>query len=436
MYVLEQLTQAKLTLAQAAQHLGLCQRHVLRLKAAFAQDGAATLAHKSRGRPCPRATPQGQKEQIVALAQSDYKGASLAHLAELLAHNQQISVSAKTLGRILAQASVPRAGAASKRPRPAHKSRERRPQEGLLVQIDASPFNWLEGRGPQMSLHGAIDDATGKVLGLSFRPTEDTLGYLHVLWQMVTGFGLPTSFYSDRHTLFFSPKTDGLTIQEELAGKQVPLTQIGRVLEALRINHIPARSPQAKGRVERLWQTLQARLTLELRLASVCTLEAANAFLPDFLARFNARFALEASDPTLAWRPAPAAAPLETIICLRHERKATRGSTFSFEGTLFQLRDQKGAIAALVARRAVQVLLHLDGSRSALYEGSRYALSPLQQTPRAAEAAAQAAPLVRAAEPKASRVQPAADHPWRRSWSTKQRQKEAAAIQAAARANR
>jgi len=107
------------------------------------------------------------------------------------------------------------------------------PREGMLAQIDASPFNWLEERGPKLNLHGSIDDATGKILGLHFEPEECLLGYMHVLWQMAENGTLARQFYSDRHTIFFSPKKDTLTIEEELAGMTEARTQFGRMLEEL-----------------------------------------------------------------------------------------------------------------------------------------------------------------------------------------------------------
>ena len=127
--------------------------------------------------------------------------------------------------------------------------------------MDASPFKWIEERGPKFDLHGAIDDATGRIFGLYFRPNEDLRGYLEVMNYMSNHFGIPRAIYTDGHAIFFSPKKDKLTIEEELAGKQVALTQLGRVIDELGIIHIHARSPQAKGRIERLWNTLPVSYT-------------------------------------------------------------------------------------------------------------------------------------------------------------------------------
>jgi len=172
----------------------------------------------------------------------------------------------------------------------------------MLLQIDGSPFDWLEGRGPRAVLIGAIDDASGKIVFLLFRPSEDQIGYLWLLRSVALGHGLPMSFYHDRHTILRSPKQP--TLEEQLAG-QPPMSQIQRVMAELGIESIPAYSPQAKGRIERLWGTLQDRLTKELRLAGMTTLEAANAWLPGFIERDNARFAKAPQDPHSAWVPLP-----------------------------------------------------------------------------------------------------------------------------------
>src|SRR5437899_2119294 len=174
---------------------------------------------------------------------------------------------------------------------------------GQLVQLDASPFPWLEDRGPTAALHGLIDDATSIPLALWFRPTEDLHGYTTVLGQTCRQYGVPVTLYGDRLSLF--QRNDRYwTLAEELRGHQDP-THFGRMLQALGIGFIAAQSPQAKGRIERLWGTLQDRLVSELRLRALHTLEQANAFLPEFLPAFIQRFARAAAEPTPPWRPAP-----------------------------------------------------------------------------------------------------------------------------------
>jgi hypothetical protein len=204
----------------------------------------------------------------------------------------------------------------------------------MLLQIDGSPFDWLEGRGPNATLIGAIDDATGKVLFLHFRPTEDQIGYLLLLRSIAQGFGLPMSIYHDRHTILRSPKEP--TVEEQLAG-HTPMSQIQRILAELGIEDISAYSPQAKGRIERLWATLQDRLTKELRLAGITTLEGANAFLPSFMQRYNARFAKAPQDAHNAWVPLPADLDIAYYFSVRETRTVRADHCISFAGQLLQL---------------------------------------------------------------------------------------------------
>lgn len=410
-YVMEQVMQGKITVRQAAEVLGLSERQIKRLKAGIKEKGLAALAHGNRGHKPRHTIPDDVKAQIVELATEKYYDATYQHMAELLEEHDGICVSAKTIARILTEVGITNRHThkAARRRR----SRDRLPQAGMLVQIDASPFAWLEDRGPAMSLHGAIDDATGMVLGLYFRPEEDTLGYMHVLKQIIIKHGVPRSLYSDSHTIFFSPKRNKLSIEEELAGKKVNLTQFGRALEQLNIGHIRALSPQAKGRVERLWGTLQNRLVIELRLGNVCTLEEANEFLVSFIDRFNQRFAVAAAEPESAFTTAPDKEMLESIICFREERKASKGSSISFKRTTYQLVDSGGSVVLLKPRSTVYVLRYLDGSLGAMYGDKCFALRPLAglekttpSQPSAEESRAKKQPL--------KRHKPSPEHPWRK----------------------
>jgi transposase len=413
-FVLQQLIHGKTTAELAAAMLGLTKRQVFRLKKEFQKQGVAALTHKNRGKKPHNAVSPDVRKRIIDLAQGDYSKASCQHMAELLARREEIVLSPKTIGRILKEAKI--ANFHAHRAACRRRSRERRAQEGMLSQCDASPFAWLEGRGPEMSLHGCIDDATSKVQGLYFRLHEDTIGYLKMLEQGVTIFGVPQALYSDRHTIFFSPKTDKLSIEEELAGVEVRLTQFGEAIQGLKIQHIPARSPQAKGRAERLWGTLQHRLMIEMRLEGISTIEEANAFLPKFIKRFNKQFAVDAREAQTAYQPAPSRKELDQILCLRHERVAGQGSTISFENQRYFLLDKKRKVVALRPGGKVTVLKHLDGSQNALYRGHIYALKALMQSkPKPA------APPVQQTEKKFARpiVKPAASHPWKKAFSLK-----------------
>jgi len=263
-----------------------------------------------------------------------------------------------------------------------------------------------------MSLHGIIDDATGAILGLYFRPQEDIIGYLHVFRQVLENNGIPLCLYSDRHTMFFSPKMDKLTIEEQLQGKRVNLTQIGRILDELQITHIPAHSPQAKGRIERAWETLQGRLPIEMRLAGINTIEQANEFLLRYIPRYNARFAVPAADETPAFRALTPEMNLDVILSIRESRQALGGSLISYHGTKFRLLDAYGHVVGLARKDPVSVLTHMDGSISALYKGKCYSLAEFNSTPAVEDSASTAA---KESKPPRMPWKPPDDHPWKRA---------------------
>lgn len=281
----------------------------------------------------------------------------------MLARDEGLCLPRSTLRRLLLregirQAPAPRAEVKRQR-------RERRSQEGALLQIDGSPHDWLEGRGPRLALVAAIDDATGKLVFIRFRPSEDQAGYLLMLRSLAETRGLPEALYHDRHTILRSPKEP--SIEDELAGKR-PMSQVQAILERLGIRGIPALSPQAKGRVERLWRTLQDRLTKELRLASVSTLEGANEFLPRFVPGFDSRFSVEARDPLPAWRPLPAGFDYDYHFSAREERVVKRDHTLQWLGRCLQLTPAKGE-ASLAGRR---VAVHTTPEGAVLvYAGER-----------------------------------------------------------------
>jgi transposase len=402
---MERVLAGTVTIVQAASVLGLCERQVKRLKGGMLKEGIAFLAHKNRGLKPKHALSQQCRDEIISNALGDYRGASCEQMSELLTQRQGISVSSRTIRRLLVQSGI--LNKHSHKVARRRRTRDRMPKEGMLVQCDASPFDWLEDRGPRMSLHGIIDDATGKVLGLYFRMEEDTIGYMQMLKQMLMNYGVPDSLYSDRHTIFFSPKMGNLSIEEELAGKTVNLTQFGRALKELQITHIPAHSPQAKGRVERLWGTLQSRLVIELRLAGVCDMDGANAFLPPFLPRFNERFSVVPADPDSAFRPIPSRRVLSHVVCFKEERRASNGSTISFSGSTYRLIDRWGEDVLLYPRSKVIVLTQLDGSISALYRDKPYSLEACCRQPKVSE---KQVPVEK--EP-VKPVKPSKDNPWR-----------------------
>jgi len=281
---------------------------------------------------------------------------------------------------------------------------------GELVQIDASPFHWLGPSRPRISLLAAIDDATGQVLAAVFRPQEDLIGYLMLLYQIITKYGVPHTIYSDRHTIFASPKKEKLTVEEELAGLSAPLTNFGQCLAELGIYQAFARSPQAKGRIERLWETLQDRLAKELALAGVDTIDAANEFLLDFLPRFNTHFSVEPENPVPAFSSPPEEEKLLLALSVRHQRKSDSGSVISFKNSRYQLVDAHRNVVCLKKGAPVTVLIDLYGRVRALYNDNVYDLVPLPTETKTARAPKE--DKEKAGQRPINR--PAPDHPWRR----------------------
>jgi len=337
--ILTRVQAGALDVATAAELLGVSARHVRRRRACFRQEGMAAVAHGNSGRQPVNRTAPDLRERILALAGLDGKYHDLhgCHLQELLEREEQIVIGRATLDRILKQAGLRQP---AKTAPPVHRRRRlRRPAEGMLLQIDSSPFAWLEARGAKADLIGAIADATGKVLFLHFRPSEDQVGYLLLLRSIAQCYGLPMRIYHDRHTILRSPKQP--TLEEELAG-QPPMSQVQRVMAELGIESIAAYSPQAKGRIERLWRTLQDRLTKELRLAGITERAAANAFLPGFMECYNARFAQPPQDPQSAWIPLPADLDLPYYFAVCETRTVRADHCLRFAGQLLQLRPAPG----------------------------------------------------------------------------------------------
>jgi hypothetical protein len=279
----------------------------------------------------------------------------------------------------------------------------------MLLQIDGSPHNWLQERGPEMSLVGAIDDATGKVPYAVFREQEDSHGYFVLLQEIVKRQGIPLAIYHDRHSIFEVSPDKLPSIGEQLEGK-TPVTQFGRLMAELGITAIPALSPQAKGRIERLWRTFQDRLVSELRLAEINTLEEANRFLECFLEHYNARFAVPPEQSGSAYRTTEGLS-LETLFCFKHERVVGADNVVRFLGRRLQILPSLERLS--YARCCVDVHEQLDGTLKIYYQGHYLDIRPAPpEATRIRELVGVSTPSV-SAQPSYV-AKPAQDHPWRR----------------------
>lgn len=414
--VLERLCEGRMSNREAASNLNLSVRQTQRVKSRFSKLGPESLVHGNTGGKPPNYVAEHLRDFVALQARTRWEGASSSHMSELLLAEKGLHLSAKTMTRILKEHGI-KSPFTHKGPK-RHRRRERKKRLGEMVQVDASPFDWL-GNGSMLALHGAIDDATGKILALWLEPTECLFGYFHVLDRMIRTFGVPGILYSDAHTIFFSPKSGKLSVEEELNGCTAALTQFGKALDTLNILPLKASSAQAKGRVERLWGTLQHRLVVDMRLAGVSTIGEANAFLATYPNTHNARFAVEPEREEAAFLPAPSPNDLTYILCKRAFRKASGDSTISWKGRKLMLLDEKHRQKLLKRGSAIEVLTLLDESDVALYDGVIHHLDvPKDADDRKASLKDTAKKTQKDTEEKTP-VIPAPDHPWRRWYGNK-----------------
>jgi hypothetical protein len=236
----------------------------------------------------------------------------------------------------------------------------------MLLQVDGSDHDWLQGRGPRLTLITGIDDATGMLEGALFRAEEDAQGYLMLLRQVITTTGCPVAIYHDRHGIFLRAKTARQELEGQLCGMR-DLTQVGRALDELGIASIPANSPQAKGRIERVFNTLQDRLVIELRLAGATTAAEATGVLASFVPRFNAQFAVPAETQGTAAHALDASIDLETILCFKYRRTVAADNTVSLGEHRLQLQPDRHRMS--YAKTQVEIHERLDGSLVVSFQG-------------------------------------------------------------------
>lgn len=392
------------TTAEAVALLGVTERSAWRLRAAMVRSGAAGLAHGNRGRASPRRLPDPVRERILELARTTYRGYNDSHLAEALDEDEGIRIGRSSLRRLLRAE-----GLASPRQRRAPRyraRRERMAQAGLLIQVDGSRHDWLEGRGPWLTLVGGIDDATGVIVGATFREAEDGVGYLTIVRDMARRYGLPAALYRDGSTIFAPASADG-------PGRD-DATQVGRALAELGITTIVAGSPQAKGRIERAWGTFQDRLVSELRRAGTADIAGANVVLRTFLPRFNRRFSVPPASAVPAWRPVPAGLDLARVCAFRWRRAVGSDSCVRLNGMVLQLPPGPGGRS--LAGRRVELELRLDERLVVVAEGRTLVVVPAPPEPRRLREVRYLQPAGPAPEPTSRNVGylPDATHPWRR----------------------
>jgi transposase len=353
--LLQQALHGKLTLRRITAALGVSYRQAKRLKAKVATEGLQGLLHGNRDRPPANKSEEALRGRVLALSKERYFDCNDSHFQELLAAEEGIVLSRETIRTWRRETGLP-----AKQRRRAPRHRKRRPRSaaaGLMMLWDGSPHRWFGEEAPACCLMAAIDDATGTVLGASFCPAETSWAYLKLLEQVVCTWGVPASVYQDRHGTL-KRNDDSWSLAEELAGRRTP-TQVGAALEALGIQPIFALSPQAKGRIERLFRTLQDRLGACLRLASISAIGAANAYLPGFLKAHNSRFAGAPAQPEALWRTPPKRAERERILSLCYLAKVGTDNAVRLDGMVLDLPPGPGRRS--YAKEQVEVRQLLDG---------------------------------------------------------------------------
>lgn len=393
-HVIRQVVAKKLMQKEAGALLGLTDRQIRRLQRRVEQEGDRGLVHRGRGKPSNRRIPEPRKAKALKLYEQRYADFGPTLAAEKLAERHGLTLSDETLRRWLW---APRGIAHfTRRKRPHRAWRARKAHVGELVQLDGSPHDWLEGRGPACVLMAYIDDASSQVYA-RFYEYEGTVPAMDSFQRYVQRYGIPLAVYADKHTTYQSPAEP--TVEEQLAGTE-PQSQFGRALGELGVELIPAHSPQAKGRVERLFKTFQDRLVKELRLARIATLAAANRFLEDYRPRYNQRFTVPPAQPTDLHRPCPARGELPRILCIKIKRVLRRDWTVAHNGHLYQVHTNV---------RATQVVLEerLDGTLRMTHRGRGLAYHLITERP--------VRPAGSRTVPRRHRpVKLARTHPWRK----------------------
>jgi hypothetical protein len=348
----------KLTMKEGAQLGGVSLRQLRRMRRRVAEVGQAALLHGNTGRRPVNRVDTAVRERVVTLRRGKYDRFNDQHFCEKLRNEAPpILLGVRTVRRILRAAGI--ASVRRRRPRAHRRRRERKAQAGLMLLWDGSPHDWLEQRGPKLCLIGAIDDATSEVMpGAHFVEQECAAGYLRTLKAIVSDLGVPWSIYMDQHGSL-KRNDSHWTFAEELRGRQDP-TQVGMALEALEIQPIYALSPQAKGRVERMWWTFQDRLVSELRLAGATTASEATATVERYRVEHNEKFAVSARDRAPAWRPLRRGVDIDRICSFRYEATVSRDNAVRLAGMVIDIAP--GPRNRSYADKRVEVRHLLDGS--------------------------------------------------------------------------
>lgn len=393
LHVIRKVIEGEITQSRAAELISLSERQIRRIVRRIREEGDGGIQHRSRGRQSNRQKPKKLKDRIVKLYQQKYKGFGPTLAAEKLSEIDAIQISDETLRLWLIDAGEWQ----KKRKSRTHRQwRPRKEHCGEMLQMDGSVHDWFEGRGPKCVLMAYIDDATNRVYG-RFYEYEGTIPAMDSFKRYIKKYGIPISVYFDRHTTYKSPSEP--TIEDEINGTE-PLSEFGRALTELAVKLIYAYSPQAKGRIERQFNTLQDRLIKEMRLRGISTIEEANSFLDEgYWANYNKKFMVKAADKEDIHR-VPNGLNLDRILCIRTEHTVRNDNTITHNKKLYQLKE------AFPKKSKVKVEEKVDGTMLIIYQDRRIKYSQIQDRPEKMH-------QERRKPRRKIANTPQADHPWR-----------------------
>lgn len=400
--VITQVVEKRLKQREAMRLLNLSKRQIIRLVKDYRKHGPAALISKQRGKPSNHRLKNSVKTQAKELVQKHYHDFGPKFAAEKLKERHQIDVNKETLRQWMMEWELWKAKRHKKVV--VHQSRERRACFGELIQIDGSPHDWFEGRAPKCCLLVFIDDATSRLVGLRFEKQETTAGYFTVARSYIEKFGRPLAFYSDKYGVF---KVNHKNCEDAE-------TQFGRAMRELNIELICANSPQAKGRVERVNQTLQDRLVKEMRLRNISSIEAGNAYLPEFMADHDQRFAVEPRSTTDAHRKdLPDAKALDLIFSYQHECTLSKNLEMNYDCVTYKIQTQGQGYALRHAK--IKVCEDLSGTVTLVYKGRVLAYTSIKKQRRAPKIV-NAKQLDEEIEKVRIYAPAPSNHPWKRSY--------------------
>jgi len=398
--VLEAVLKKQTTQVEAADCLDLSTRQVRRLQRRLEVEGPPGLAHRNRRRVSNHAKQKRVRRRVLELIRQSYPDFGPTLACEKLGERHGIRLSDETVRQWMRAEGL---WAGRRRSRPHRQWRERCASLGQMVQMDGSHHRWLEKRWPEFVLMGYVDDATGRAYA-RFYPSEDRDAAFDSFKRYCRLYGIPRSVYLDKHTIYKSWAKP--TLEDQLANRW-PQTQFERALSELGVEVIHAHSPQAKGRVERLFRTFQDRLIKEMRLARISTLEEANRFLKGFLARYNRRFSRAPRQAGNLHRSAPAGKLLGQVLCVKEPRVVANDGTIQVDGQRLQLFPPG---LQPLARKRVTVTIHPKGRMHVLHENRELTYRLLPAVPqRVAEPPPESIPRMLSWKS----TPPAPDHPWR-----------------------